>query len=106
MAERHNIEWTRDEHVLAFNLYYGLPFGKIGSTRPEVIELAKLLERSPGSVAFKLTNFARLDPTLQARGIKGHTHGAKGEEEVWNEFAGNPEELAYESERLRAERLQ
>jgi putative restriction endonuclease len=45
------------------------------------------------------------DPTLRARGIQGSPHGAKGEEEVWREFADHPEALAYESERLLAERL-
>jgi putative restriction endonuclease len=41
----------------------------------------------------------------QARGIRGHTHGAKGEEDVWREFFDHPEALAFESERLLAERL-
>jgi putative restriction endonuclease len=70
-----------------------------------VIQLARLLGRSVGSVSLKLSNFARLDPALQARGIGGMKHGAKGEEEVWHEFANRPEELAFESERLLADRL-
>jgi putative restriction endonuclease len=45
-----------------------------------------------------------LDPFLQQRGIRGLEHGAKGEEEVWNEFAKNPEALTFESEKLLAER--
>ena len=32
------------------------------------------------------------------------SHGAKGEEEVWREFSDHPDDLAYESERLLAER--
>lgn len=72
---------------------------------PRIIELAWLIGRSVGSVSYKLSNFARLDPTLRARGIRGSSHGAKGEEAVWHEFADHPEVLAYESERLLAERL-
>jgi putative restriction endonuclease len=53
----------------------------------------------------KLSNFARLDPALQARGIRGMRHGAKGEAEIWHEFAEHPETLAFESERLLAARL-
>ena len=97
--------WSREELVLAFNLYSRTPFGKIDDRNPEIQELAQLLDRSVGSVALKLANFARLDPYLQQRGIKGLSHGAKGEEEVWREFAEHPEALAYESQRLRAERL-
>jgi len=33
------------------------------------------------------------------------SHGAKGEEEIWREFAEQPEALAFESERLLAARL-
>ncbi len=51
----------------------------------------------------KLNNFSRLDPELQARGIKGMSHGAKGEVEVWRDFENNPETLAFKSERLLAE---
>lgn len=72
---------------------------------PRIIDLARLIGRSVGSVSYKLSNFARLDPTLRARGIQGSPHGAKGEEEVWDEFADHPEALAYESERLLAQRL-
>jgi putative restriction endonuclease len=97
--------WTREEHILAFNLYCKIPFGSIHMDNPRVIELARVLGRGVGSVSLKLSNFARLDPALQARGIKGMSHGAKGEEEVWEEFANHPEALAFESERLLAQRL-
>jgi putative restriction endonuclease len=103
--ERHNKDWTREEHILAFNLYCKIPFGSIHMNNPRIIELARILGRKVGSVSLKLSNFARLDPALQARGIRGMKHGAKGEEEVWHEFANRPEELAFESERLLADRL-
>lgn len=97
-----NKDWTREEHILAFNLYCKIPFGRQHSRTPEVIELAKLLGRTAGSVALKLNNFSRLDPELQARGIKGMSHGAKGEIEVWRVFEDDPAALAYESEKLLA----
>ena len=97
-------DWDRDEHILAFNLYCKIPFGTIHMRNPKVIELAEILGRSVGAVSYKLANFARLDPTLQARGIRGMAHGAKGEAEIWREFAANGETLVYESEKLLAER--
>jgi putative restriction endonuclease len=105
MPARSGTNWTRKEHILAFNLYCQIPFGTIHMRNPKIIELARLLRRSVGSVSYKLSNFARLDPSLQARGIKGSQHGAKGEAEVWQEFADDPEELAFESEQLLANRL-
>jgi putative restriction endonuclease len=102
---RHNKDWTREEHILAFNLYCKIPFGSIHMHNPRVIQLTRLLGRSADSVSLKLSNFARLDPALQARGIHGMRHGAKGEEKIWQEFADKPETLAFESERLLADRL-
>jgi putative restriction endonuclease len=99
------MNWTREEHILAFNLYCKIPFGTIHMRNARIIELARLLGRRVGSVSYKLANIARLDPALRARGIEGMPHGAKGEEEVWREFADHPEALAFESECLLAKRL-
>lgn len=96
-------QWTRDEHLLAFNLYCQLPFGKLHSGTPEIRRLGERIGRSANSVAMKLNNFARLDPALQVREISGLSHGARGEEEIWEEFAQNPEQLAFESEKRLAE---
>ena len=93
-------EWSRNELIVAFNLYCKIPFGRIHRGNPEVIELAKAIGRTPSAVAWKLANFARLDPALKKRNIAGATHGAAGEIEVWNEFNDNWEQLTYESERL------
>lgn len=94
--------WTKEEHILAFNLYCKVPFTKINANYPQVKELAIILGRSNNSVAMKLANFARLDPTLKARNISGLSQGAKGEEIVWNEFHQNWNDLAYESEQILA----
>lgn len=95
--------WTRDELIIAFNLYCKMPFGKITSKNPEIINLAKIIGRTPSAVALKLVNFARLDPELQKRKIVGMSHGSKSEEKIWNEFHDNWEELAFESELLLAD---
>jgi HNH endonuclease len=101
MTPRRN--WTRDELILAFNLYCKIPFGRIHIRNPAVIELAKAIGRTPSAVSWKLANFARLDPVLRKRKIAGATHGAQAEEEIWNEFSNDWERLAFESERLLAQ---
>jgi len=95
-------KWTREDLILAFNLYCKIPFGQIHLRNPEIIRLAEALGRTPSSVSWKLANFARLDPSLKARNIRGATHGAKAEVEIWREFNGNWDKLAFESERLAA----
>jgi putative restriction endonuclease len=102
-SSKYGKSWSPEEHIIAFNLYCKLPFGKLHHTNPEIIELSKLLGRTPDSLAMKLCNFARLDPSLQERGIKGLRQGAKGEQEIWDKFAIDPESLAFESEKLMSE---
>ncbi len=88
--------------LLAINLYCKLPFGKLHRNNPEVIRLAELIGRTSNSVAYKLVNFASLDPSLQERGIKGAKNTSKLDREVWEQFNYNWNELPYESEKLRA----
>jgi putative restriction endonuclease len=101
MPNQHRL-WTREELIIAFNLYCKIPFGQIDQGNSAVIALANVLGRTPASLSWKLANFARLDPALQARGIKGASHGSKGEAAVWQEFSNNWDSLAFESERLLA----
>ncbi len=44
-------KWTREEHILVFNLYCRIPSGQQHRRAPEVIWLARLLGRSANSVA-------------------------------------------------------
>lgn len=99
------VNWSREELILAFNLYCKIPFGQIHNRNPRVIELANVIGRTPSAVSWKLANFSRLDPTLKQRQIKGATHGAQGELKIWEEFNGNWEQLAFESEVLFSEMM-
>lgn len=94
--------WTRDELILAINLYCKLPFGRLHRLNPQVIHLSNLIDRTPNSVAYKLVNFASLDPILQARGIKGASNTSKLDKQVWDEFYNNWDELPFISEQLLA----
>jgi putative restriction endonuclease len=96
----HRNDWTRDQLILAFNLYCKIPFGRIDHRNPEIIVLANAIGRSPSAVSWKLSNFASLDPSLKARRIAGARHGAKADKEIWDEFSGDWDRLVYESERL------
>lgn len=94
--------WTREELILAINLYCKLPFGKLHSRNPEVISLANLIGRTSNSVAYKLVNFASLDPSLIQRGIKGAVNASKLDKEIWDEFYSNWDDLAFISEQMLA----
>ncbi len=99
MAERRN--WTKEETILAFELYCRTPFGKIHASNPEIIQLANMIGRTPASVALKMSNLAAYDPELQARSIKGMSHTSKLDSIVFNEFYQNLAELKYQTELIK-----
>src|SRR5690349_15486886 len=92
--------WTKDELKLAIHLYCQLPFGRLHSRNPRIIELAGLIGRTPSSVAMKLVNFASLDPDITQSGRKGLGNASALDRAVWNEFHSDWERLAAESESL------
>jgi 5-methylcytosine-specific restriction enzyme A len=49
----------------------------------------------------KVMNFRRFDPVYIAQGKKGLQRGNQLEEEVWNDFANNPERLAQAANTIR-----
>ncbi len=92
--------WTREELLLAMDLYCRLPFGRMDHRNRDVRGLAALLGRTPGSVAMKLSNLASLDPGLQARGIKGLRGAGRMDRAVWVESQADWERFANEVGRL------
>lgn len=95
--------WTRSEHLTALELYLRLPFGRIDRKTTEIVELADLLGRSANAVSMKLANFASLDPSLKARGIRGLRNRSADSEAIWERFAADRELLAFEAARARSE---
>ena len=95
--------WTREETIIAINVYCKIAFKSISKTNPTISKYANLLGRTPSALNMKIGNIGRLDPTLKEQNIVGLSHGSKTEEEVWNEFYNNPEKLSYESEILIAQ---
>lgn len=92
--------WTREETIVAFNVYCKIPFKNSSKTNPTVIKYANIIGRSPSALNMKIGNFGRLDPELKKQGIIGLVNGSKLEEEIWDEFNNNWEKLAFESEEL------
>jgi len=92
--------WTREELIVAFNLYCKISFSKINYRNHLIIKLAEAIGRTPSAVAWKLVNFASLDPSLTERGIKGAINTGKLDKIIFEEFTNNWEDLGYESELL------
>lgn len=99
-----NPNWTRDELILALELYMRVNPVHTSDKDPEIIALSEMLNslpihsrteqrekfRNPNGVYMKLCNFLRLDPNYAGAGLQ---RGGKLEENVWKEFAQYPTRL-------------
>jgi putative restriction endonuclease len=96
--------WTKEQLILAINLYSKIPFGSMHSRNKEVVDLSTVIDRSPSAIARKLGNFASFDPKLQARGVKGLENASKLDRAVWQEYMQNWDELFIEGETILAKK--
>ena len=95
--------WTREETILAMDLYTRVPFSKIGKNNQEIIRLAQIIDRTPDAVAYKMSNLAHYDPELQARNVSGLSHTSKLDKVIYDEFANNIEELSFMWQKILAD---
>ena len=100
-----NPAWTKDELILALDLFFRVNPLHTSEQNPEIIALSNLLNtlpihprtlqnqqfRNPNGVYMKLCNFLRFDPTYKGKGL---TAGSKLEEVVWSEFSHDITALA------------
>ncbi len=98
-----NKPWTRDELILALNLYHQLPPSRFNTDDPAILELSERLReippidgetrdadyRSPGSITMKLANFSAIDPDTTS-GLSAHS---KMDQQIWQEFSGDQSRL-------------
>lgn len=107
MSKRNPI-WSRDELILALDLYLRHRASPPAKDSLEVMDLSKFLNqmgdalekrsgktyRNSNGVYMKMMNFRRIDPSYTQDGKVGLTRGNKDEHVVWSEFANNTARLA------------
>lgn len=97
MTEKSN-NWTREQLLIAFNLYCQLPFGKFHSRNPEIITFANLIGRTPSALAMKLVNIASLDPVITDSGRSGLVGASKLDRAMWEEMQADWNRFAVTSQ--------
>jgi len=109
-----NPTWSRDELILALDLYVRFDGNPPGKASTDVVTLSHLLNemgsqianrasdfRNPNGVYMKVMNFRRFDPVYISQGKKGLQRGGKLEEEVWDRFGFDHTELAQTAAAIR-----
>lgn len=92
--------WTEEQITVVLYEYCRRPFGQFSGTKPFVIELGKLIHRTPAAIVRKVCNLASFDLRMKARGVDGLGHTSKLDEVIWNRYFGHWDRLAYEAESL------
>lgn len=102
--------WSRDELILALDLY--LSSGWLDDGHPKVQALSKFMRnlpqnrkwrgkpsfRSPNSVSMKIANFQALDPAYHGLGLVGVS---KSDRWVWDDYHRNPRIVAQMAKEIR-----
>jgi 5-methylcytosine-specific restriction protein A len=108
-----NPDWTRDELILALELYIRSGRKQLDATNAEVVALSKVLNnlgvhdgqvrgekfRNPNGVAMKLGNFSAIDPARTGSGLQA---GNKLERVVWVDYAESHKKLKATADAIRA----
>lgn len=89
--------WTKEEEILALYAYCNVPFNKASNSNMFIIRIAQLIGRTPASVKMKIGNFGSFDPQLKLHGITGLTGVSKLDSQVWQEYYGRWDKLAYDA---------
>ncbi len=100
MAEKSG-NWSREQLLVAFNLYCQTSFGKMHARNPDIIRIAEQLGRTPSALAMKLTNIASLDPAITSTGRSGLPGASKADKVMWDEMQGDWEGFALTSQAAR-----
>jgi putative restriction endonuclease len=98
-----NRNWTKEETMLAFELYCIIPKGKDTANNPQVQALATAINRTPDSVKLKLQNFKSYDPSYTQDGRVGLSHGSKLDGEVCKAFLNDWDALIVETNEIKAQ---
>jgi 5-methylcytosine-specific restriction protein A len=99
-----NPDWVRDEVILALDLYLRAGRKQLPPAHPEVVSLSELLNRlpihdpesraatfrNPNGISMILGNFLGIDPDRHTPGLSRNN---RLQEEVWDDFANDPEAL-------------
>ena len=108
-----NLDWSRDEHIVALDFYLRHTPSIPGKTSSEIAELSDFLNRlqlkiggelpdkfrNTNGVYMKMMNFRRFDPEYEGKGLQ---RGNKDEGVVWDLFSSKPDELRKVSDTIRS----
>jgi predicted HNH restriction endonuclease len=116
LSKTRNPPWSRDELILALDLYVRHGATPLQKGAPEIVELSEVLNclgaaldqrasttyRNEAGVYMKLMNFRSVDPAYAQEGKTGLSRNNKDEAVVWGMYFHDPEKLHAVANLIRA----
>ncbi len=111
------INWTRDEYILALELYLKYPKSAPSKSDPILSEYSHLMRsmhpieassdpafRNENGVYLRLMNYRAVDPYWTSQGKVGMTSGKAGKcREIWEEFEDSPDLVFVLADEIKSE---
>lgn len=94
-------DWTREETLLALELYCTISSEKVTANNQQIIALAKNIGRTENSVKLKMQNFKSCDPNYTRDGRSGLNHVSQLDRSVVRQFLSNPDALFAEVKKVK-----
>lgn len=91
------VPWSREDIIIAYALYCITPLREIRPTNKLIQQVADGFSHSVSSLVMRMRNFAAIDPNSN---IKGATHAAKRDREIFEEFRNDWGSLSVQAETM------
>ena len=92
--------WDKDDTIIVLYEYHLL--GGTAPTMAQKERIAKLINKSAGSVKMKMDNFASLDPNSNRKGLE---HPSRLDKEVWDKYCKDLRSLAHDAKQAKERKL-
>lgn len=92
--------WDKDDTIIVLYEYHLL--GGTAPTMAQKERIAKLINKSAGSVKMKMDNFASLDPNSNRKGLD---HPSQLDVNIWNEYSRDWSKLKRDAQQAKERKL-
>lgn len=92
--------WSEAEFAIILDLYFHTNPKERNNENKRIIEVARIIGRTPASIIYRLGNYSAVDPSS---GMKGFTHGGLETKKMFDKYSINRDPLRELAKRIRGE---
>jgi len=90
--------WSEAEFAITLDLYFHTDPKERDKENKRIIEVARIIGRTPASIVYRLGNYSAVDPSS---GVRGFTHGGPQTKKMFDKYSINRDSLKELVKRIR-----